>query len=780
MRLRSLPFRTLSTRITASYSVVILLTFAAFIVVATGGLERYAETVVADEMAANAATFDKILELRADQMRNSADVLAADFGFREAFALNDQPTLHSALVSLSARANAPLAIMVPLDGEIVVKGGTLTTAEQDALWEALDSGADRGIVRSGGVFYNAVAAPIAIPDLVGWLVLARPLDAAALKEMAKLGPGNLTTSIRTGGTLPGGVAIADTVKGKPVEALVGRERVLYASTALPSLDRSLTPILVFRYSLSQALAEYAPIKYLLYALSVLGLGLSVLIGSAVARGITRPIALLDAAAKRISQGNHDKVEIVSRDEVGRLAESFNSMIDAIHDREERITHIALHDALTGLPNRKLFGEQLDFALARRAGDERVVVMYFDLDNFKSINDTLGHPVGDDLLRAVASRLREAMGGALISRQGGDEFAILFDQVGPKENINTLAERVSSLFGTGFAIPGHTIETTVSIGIAVAPGDALTRDELIKNADLAVYRAKQEGRNGYRFFEQAMDDEARLRRELEIDMREAVREGQFFLNYQPLFSLDKDRVVGFEALIRWQHPTRGLVSPIEFIPLAEETGLILPISEWVLKEACRQASRWPDDVRIAVNLSPALFKNTTLPQMVFHALASANLAPCRLELEVTESLFIDNVERTSAVLHKLHDFGIRIALDDFGTGYSSLNYLRSFPFDKIKIDKSFVNDLATDNSARAIIGAITALASALGMETIAEGVERTDQLEALRKQGCSHIQGYLFSKPVGIEKVADIIEHMRYGTLGQPYPEAPAQSATRAA
>ena len=265
----------------------------------------------------------------------------------------------------------------------------------------------------------------------------------------------------------------------------------------------------------------------------------------------------------------------------------------------------------------------------------------------------------------------------------------------------------------------------------------------------------------------MDLEARKRHQMEIDMREAVREKQFHLNYQPLFSLEKNRVIGFEALIRWQHPRQGLISPAEFIPLAEDTGMIVPISEWVMNEACQRARHWPEDVRIAVNLSPILFKNPGLPLMVMQALNAAGLAPNRLELEVTESLFIDNIERTTAMLNSLRECGIRIALDDFGTGYSSLNYLRSFPFDKIKIDKSFVNDLASDHSARAIIGAITTLAGALGMETIAEGVEDCDQLEALRSQGCNNIQGYFFSRPVDIGSVDAMIANMRYGGQGLP-------------
>jgi diguanylate cyclase (GGDEF)-like protein len=760
-------FRSLSTRITMWYAVVIALTFGAFIVVATGGVERYAEGVATSEMAANGATFDKILELQAAQMRTSADVMAADFGFREAFAIGDAPTIASALDSLRQRADAPLAIMIPLQGDIISTGTTLLPAEHDALWSAVDSGVDRGVFQVGGRFYNAVAAPILIPDLAGWLVLARPLDRAAMRDMAKLAPEGMSASIRAGGKLSSTVSLAQASGKAPIVVEVDGEPTLYWSRRLASFDQKIRPRLVLRYALGPALEQYAPIKFLLIALSGLGLLVSTAIGAFVARGITRPIAALDRAARAISEGSRSKVSINSSDEVGRLAESFNSMVDSIKDREERITHIALHDELTGLPNRKLFAEQLEFALARRARDERIIVMYFDLDNFKAVNDTLGHPVGDALLKAVADRLRATIGGALISRQGGDEFAILIDQIEPGANLALLADKVSSVFGKPFQLTGHTIETSSSIGIAVAPGDGNCPDDLIKNADLALYRAKNEGRNCSCFFEQTMDLEARKRHQMELDMREAVREGQFHLNYQPLFSLEKNRIIGFEALIRWQHPTRGLVSPAEFIPLAEDTGMIVPISEWVMNEACQRARHWPEDVRIAVNLSPILFKNAGLPLMVMQALNSAGLAPNRLELEVTESLFIDNVDRVTTMLNALRECGIRIALDDFGTGYSSLNYLRSFPFDKIKIDKSFVNDLASDHSARAIIGAITTLAGALGMETIAEGVEDSDQLEALRSQGCTNIQGYFFSRPVSIDRVDAMIATMRYARQEEP-------------
>ncbi len=766
-------FRSLSSRITMWYAVVIAVTFGAFILVATGGVERYAESVATSEMAANGATFDKVLELEAQQMRSSAEVLAADFGFREAFAIGDQPTIASALDSLRQRASAPLAIMIPLQGDIISTGTSLLPAEHDALWEAVDRGVDRGVFQVGGQFYNAVAAPIRIPDLAGWLVLARPLDRAAMREMAKIAPEGMTASIRASGNLPNGISLAQASGKAPVVVEIEGQPTLFWSRSLTPFGAGSRPRLVLRYALGPALDQYAPIKYLLIALSGLGLLLSTAIGAFVARGITRPIAALDQAARAISEGSRDKVAIQSSDEVGRLAASFNIMVDSIAEREERITHIALHDELTGLPNRKLFAEQLEFALARRTDRERIVVMYFDLDNFKAVNDTLGHPIGDALLKAVGDRLARTINGALISRQGGDEFAILIDQVEPGANLALLADKVTAVFSEPFRLAGsQALEISSSIGIAVAPGDGDCPDDLIKNADLALYRAKNEGRNRSCFFEQAMDLEARKRHQMEIDMREAVRQQQFHLNYQPLFSLEKNRIIGFEALIRWRHPTRGLISPAEFIPLAEDTGMIVPISEWVVNEACRQATHWPDDVRIAVNLSPVLLKNAGLPLMIMQALHATGLPSHRLELEVTESLFIDNVERTLAMLNSLRECGIRIALDDFGTGYSSLNYLRSFPFDKIKIDKSFVNDLAADHSARAIIGAITALAGALGMETIAEGVEDSDQLEALRSQGCTNIQGYFFSRPVDIAEVNGMIESMRYerGERRTNYPQ----------
>ena len=357
---------------------------------------------------------------------------------------------------------------------------------------------------------------------------------------------------------------------------------------------------------------------------------------------------------------------------------------------------------------------------------------------------------------MADHLRENLPDALVARLGGDEFAIKVMLDEASESPAAVAEKVQNYFERTVMIDGQQAECTASLGIAIAPGDGADGVTLMKNADLALYRAKSEGKSTYQFFEPELDAQARLRRQTELDLRNALRDGGFELNFQPLYSLAEVKMTGFEALIRWNHPERGKVSPAEFIPLAEETGLILPIGDWVIREACRRAAQWPEEISVAVNISPKQFTSPGLASTILQALSSSGLEPNRLELEITESIFISDVERTLSTLHSLRNLGVRIALDDFGTGYSSLSYLRSFPFDKVKIDRSFVEDLTTGGNAHAVIRAITTLADALGMDTLAEGVEADEQLEVLRREGCSYIQGFLFSKPVAGDQVFDLL------------------------
>ena len=422
--------------------------------------------------------------------------------------------------------------------------------------------------------------------------------------------------------------------------------------------------------------------------------------------------------------------------------------------EVQADEMARHDVLTGLPNRLLLRERLKEAVLRlqRTG-EACAVLLIDLDRFKPINDTLGHPMGDALLQKVADRLRSTVRPTdTVARIGGDEFVILQTGVQEAANTQALARRLVDLIGRTYMVDGHLLTIGASVGVALAPGDGSDADTLLKNADLALYRAKLDGRATYRFFEPEMDARMQARRQLELDMRQALARREFQLHYQPQLQLEGNRLVGCEALIRWQHPVRGMVSPLDFIPLAEEIGLIVPIGEWVMRQACRDAVTWPGSISVAVNVSPAQFKSERLVEMIMSALSSSGLPATRLEVEITEGVLLQQSEKTLQTLHRLRELGVRVSMDDFGTGYSSLSYLRSFPFDKIKIDRSFIADLSGKRDGEAIIRAIAGLGKSLGMTTVAEGVETTDQMERIRAEGCTDVQGYLISKPVPAAEV----------------------------
>src|SRR5262245_7352786 len=414
--------------------------------------------------------------------------------------------------------------------------------------------------------------------------------------------------------------------------------------------------------------------------------------------------------------------------------------------QEQIAHMARHDALTDLPNRVLLRERLEHELKRVKRGECLAMLCLDLDHFKSVNDTLGHPVGDELLKIVADRLRGCTREPdTIARLGGDEFAIIMTQFQQPSDAAVLAKRIRDSIIKPYQIDGHQIVSDISIGVSIAPIDGLEPDRLMKNADLALYGAKSEGRGTYRFFEQEMDTRMKARRDLEMDLRNALPRKELELYYQPLVNLETNEITAFEALLRWKHPVRGMISPADFIPIAEETGLIIPIGDWVLATACRETVGWPEKVKVAVNLSPAQLKSRNLVKVVKDALAESGLAASRLQLEITESLLMQNTFATLATLHELRKLGVQIAMDDFGTGYSSLSYLRSFPFDKIKIDRSFIQDLSNGAEPLAIVNAVAGLAKCLNMISTAEGVETQQQFEALQAVGCTEMQGYLFSK-----------------------------------
>jgi diguanylate cyclase (GGDEF)-like protein len=431
-----------------------------------------------------------------------------------------------------------------------------------------------------------------------------------------------------------------------------------------------------------------------------------------------------------------------------------------HRSAEKIAHLARHDTLTNLANRTSFREKLEDALSQVDQGEGFSVLFLDLDDFKIVNDAHGHPVGDSLLRLVALRLRAAVRAEdIVARVGGDEFAIILSGMSDSKMVMARAQHLVELLREPYMVDELMLTSTASIGCAIAPENGNTAKDLLRNADIALYCAKADGRNTCRLFSSEMSEHLIERRRIEEELSNAISGGELELHYQPLVSIKTGRFCGFEALVRWNHPERGRIPPLDFIPIAEDTGLIVPIGRWVLNEACREAAKWRDDLRIAVNLSPIQFREASLVDDIKLALKKTGLDPNRLELEITETVMMQSGEQTIAKLKEINALGVKISMDDFGTGYSSLNYLRNFAFDKIKIDRSFINELGKDTECDSIVRAIISLADCLSVSTTAEGVETSEQLDALRAMGCEEAQGFLFSPPRPARELQPLLEAM---------------------
>ena len=776
MTVRALPrwrFRHLRTRLAVQYGVLFAASLLVVAIVGQLVIWGQARDAVRAELRTSGSVYDRIWAMRAHALMDSASVLTRDFGFRSTVASGDRPTIESALASLRTRADVPQAFFVDLQGQVFGTGSGDVRRAIASVPTTLARGRTEAVIATRTGAFRLIVAPVLAPNEIGWVTFALPLDRAEMAALQHLSAIPLAATILTRDAKGSWHGVSSDVAGsRALDAFVataigGRSEPAFLALpdgdalalAKPLLGPAGKPsaVLLLSYPWAAAMAAYRTMEVGIALAGVMGL-LLVLLGSRrLANGIARPIAALDAATRALEEGTRTELLVESDDEVGRLAQSFNRMSAGIVEREHRITHLAFHDTLTSLPNRTYFCQQLESELQRSLKrGQRTTLLCLDLDGFKGINDSLGHPIGDALLRQMGDILSRITSDAVVARLGGDEFAIILADHDDVDRPRALAQAILDEMRSPLLVDGHQIATGASIGIAISPNDGADSDALLKNADLALYRAKQDGRGVFRFFEPALDAAARKRRALELDLREAIQSGQFRLNFQPIFDLKRDRIGGFEALLRWEHPTRGNVPPIEFISVAEETGLIIAIGDWVMQEACRQATAWPAHVRVAVNVSPLQFRNSGFPNVIFQALSHSGLSPDRLEIEITESVFLDGETTVVTLLHKLRAMGVRIALDDFGTGYSSLSYLRSFPFDKIKIDKSFVDAVAEDRSAAAIVRAIVDLATALHMETTAEGVEDRDQLSELRGQGCSSIQGYLFSRPIEGNMVAAMI------------------------
>ena len=486
------------------------------------------------------------------------------------------------------------------------------------------------------------------------------------------------------------------------------------------------------------------------------------------RRAEQQVALANEELRKANEDLERRVEERTR----RLIDANRRLKEEIADREElqaRSQYLAYHDSLTGLGNRLLFKEQLDEALKDvSVTPHPLAVLFLDLDGFKAVNDTLGHSVGDLLLKSIAAKLRDLLPSTdRIARLGGDEFAILQMSSPQPTSSTSLAEQIIEIVAQPHNIDGHDVTVGASIGIAIARPGQMSTENLLKSADLAMYSAKSEGRGTYRIFDPQMDAIVQSRRSLERDMRTSLAQGGFELYYQPLVNLQTKRVTAFEALMRWNHKDRGAVPPSEFIPVAEDIGLIIQLGEWALRLACMEAVDWPDDIRVCVNLSPLQFSKGNLVSTVVSALASSGLSATRLELEITESVLLEKSERNIAILNQMRELGVRISMDDFGTGYSSIGYLRSFPFDKIKIDQSFVRDLLVDEGSLAIVRAIAGLGVSFGMTTTAEGVETEEQMRCLNLEGCVEVQGYFYSKPVPTSEIARVLADIQQYHLRRP-------------
>jgi diguanylate cyclase (GGDEF)-like protein len=754
------------------FAAAMLIVSAALSTLISGSASRQVES----QLQSSGAVYDRLWLQRSHELQNAAQLLAHDFGFRAAVATGDQATIQSALGNAATRLRVRTAFIVSADGRVWGIDPAVQSNEAANLWGPLDDGRLTGVAVLSGRPRQLVGAPIMAPTLLGWVVFAADLDEREMRSLEKLSAIPLQAAVlaqshrrwsEAVGSMPSvdqaaaGLAERHVRRKAAFEMQVAGDRSIALAKPLPTFASGDRAILLLAYPKAEALESARKLQLALAVMTLLGLLLVGLATWRAAGKITQPLARLDDAAGRLASGEHVQVRVRGRDELARLAASFNEMVGKIAEREQRITQLAFNDVLTGLPNRTMFQQQLDHLCRASRGNGSLFALHcLDLDQFKVINDTLGHPAGDALLVEAGQRLMHAARGQFVARLGGDEFVVLQALGQDREAVDRLARDILSAISQPLRIEGNEIIPTTSIGIALAPDDGTDGEALLKNADLALYRAKEAGRGTFAFFEESLNERAQVRRQLETDLRQAIDRGEFELYYQPLFDLEQNRICSFEALLRWNHPKRGLISPAEFVPVAEEAGLIVPIGAWVIREACSRAMTWPEHIRIAVNVSPVQFHRGGLQETILQALANSGLAPGRLEVEITESIFLEGGEATLRLLHSLRQLGIRVALDDFGTGYSSLSYLQSFPFDKLKIDRSFIQNLLTRDGASAIVRAITELAQALGIETTAEGVEETAQLMELRSHGCSSVQGFLFAEPMTAADVETLFREER--------------------
>ena len=770
----SFSIHSLHTRIVVFFAALLVLVQGLAFFVVDRANTQIAKETIAQELGVGERIFLRLLNQQRAQLEQTAGLLAAEFGFRQAVASNDRATILSALANHGARASASVMLLISLDKMVLVD--TLHTDSLPQPFRFLHliraaeaDGKASGIVTIDGGLYQLVVVPVNAPTTIAWVGVGFAIDdktAEDLKNLAVLDVSFL--SRREGGEwrvhastlsvdmrqslLPeiGGVAI------DPKTDLHLANKI-YAVRLAPIEEQGDSRIVaVLQRSLAEGIAPFQRISSAILILAVVALMLSVIGSILIAGNITRPINALAGAARRIQEGDYtQKVNDAHKGEIGALASTFNHMLDGIESREKEILRLAYEDGLTGLPNRAMFNEQLEQAvrLARRE-KLSVAVLLFDMDRFKAINDTLGHPVGDLALREVGARVRKALRDSdVVARLGGDEFAILLATGSSEHAMRVVADKIHKALEDPLVIEGQSMDIAASIGIARFPEHGDDANALMRAADVAMYAAKR-GKIGFAVYDPAHDERRQEFLTLLGELRRAVEAGELVLHYQPKMNLVENRVTSVEALVRWRHPQRGFVPPSEFIPFAEQTGYIGAITRWVLTRAIQQAGDWHRaglGIRMSVNISARdLRTEDSLVQYVWAALIAAELPPGMLCLEITESGLMDDPRSSQATLRKLRDLGIMTSIDDYGTGYSSLAYIKQLAVNELKIDRTFVAGMEADQRNAAIVRSTIELGHNLGLTVVAEGVETDHEVAQLRRFGCDMAQGYHFARPMTAE------------------------------
>ena len=757
----------LQTRIIVLFVALLALVQVAAFWFVNAANSRNAKDKVAEELNVGQRVFARLLDQNAEKLKLSARVLAADFAFREAIATHDTGTIASALANHGARIGANAMVFVDLQGQVISDtlspGGAARSFEYPALLKPDNISASASMEVLDGRAFQLVAVPVLAPLPIGWVVMGFAVDDALASDLRQL------TELEVSFTLDGpqGRRVLASTLGMPEQQsllmrmpsrsnsvtrlVMNIAGVDHQALVIPLDDNANARIVaVLHRSLGDALAAFDRLRNTLFVLAALSLAMSIVGSVAVARNITRPLETLATAAARIEGGDYSvPVDLRRADEIGVLASSLNHMRGSIADREKRILKLAYEDPLTDLANRSRFSDELELAITHAAlGDLQLTILMMDLDRFKYVNDTLGHGVGDHVLREVSARLQRTVTNAeCIARLGGDEFAILVRHA--DDDFAETARKIIAALEAPIFYEGQPLDVGTSIGIAHYPEHGRDAQTLVRNADIAMYAAKR-NKTGFATYEQHYDTSQQEHLSLLSELRRAVEHNELRLYYQPKVSLHSSNVSAVEALIRWEHPTRGLVPPCQFIPFAEHTGYIKVLTRWVIGEAVRQCGEWLRSglaLQVSVNISARDLMNRELPEHVAGLLAEHDVTPGLLCLEITESGFMDDPTHAQKVVDRLAELGVKLSIDDYGTGYSSLSYIMKLPVQELKIDQSFIARMATDEEISTIVRSTIDLGHNLGLQVVAEGVEDAVVWEMLRKLGCDDAQGYFMSKPL---------------------------------